>query len=79
MSKIGTQPYISLNGANTKGPRPSTHQPHVQDEINGDIPNPKTKIDVTKAVIVSLVIPNSFANWFAAGAIIEDATGLMKV
>jgi hypothetical protein len=36
-------------------------------------------MDVVSASITSLLIPKAEATWPAAGAIIEDETGLMKV
>ena len=42
-------------------------------------PYPNIKIDVVIATSALLVIPKSWATWVAAGAIIDDDTGLMNV
>ena len=42
-------------------------------------PYPKTKIEIVIAIMALLVIPNSSASWPAAGAIIEEETGVMNV
>ena len=52
---------------------------HVHDVMARDSPYAATKTDVSSAITLLFVMPNSPAICSPAGAIMEDETGLMKV
>ena len=52
---------------------------HVHDVMPRDSPYAATKTDVSSAITLLFVMPNSPAICSPAGAIMEDETGLMKV
>lgn len=80
------RPYSSLRGPSNKGP---TAEYVCSDEVKSsrldcrhayyDSPYAATKMDVSMAMMLSFVMPNSDAICPVAGAIIEDETGEMKV